>query len=230
MGIEIEINTLDEMCALMCDNAVFEREDNQMESYAQEQEDLIIARILKDVKEGFYIDIGAYSPDVYSVTKLFYEQGWRGINIEPIPDMCAEFTAKRERDINLNIAISNTKGAMTLHVDGMASTLSDKVVAESNLTFKDVEIEVDTLTNVVTYYAPQEIHFLKVDVEGFEKQVLEGYDFHIRPWVICMESTKPNTEIPCYDEWEYILLEHGYALKEAHGINRFYVDAERNWG
>ena len=200
-----------------------------MITHAQEMEDVIIARILKDVKEGFYVDIGAYSPDVYSVTKLFYEQGWHGINIEPIPEMYKEFCEKRERDINLNIGISNIEGTMTFHVDGMASTLSETVVAESNLTFKDVEIEVDTLTNVITYYAPQEIHFLKIDVEGFERQVLEGYDFHIRPWVICMESTKPNTEIPSYDEWEHILLDHGYVLKEAHGINRFYVDSERVW-
>ena len=166
---------------------------------------------------------------MYSVTKLFYEQGWNGINIEPLPDMCAEFTAKRERDINLNIAISNTEGTMTLHADGMASTLSDKVVAESSNTFKDVEIEVDTLTHVVDICFVKEIHFLKVDVEGFERQVLEGYDFHVRPWVICMESTKPNTEIPSYDEWEHILLDHGYVLKEAHGINRFYVASERDW-
>lgn len=200
-----------------------------MNTYAQEQEDLIIAGILKDVKKGFYVDVGAYSPDVYSVTKLFYEQGWNGINIEPLPEMYTEFCTKRERDINLNIGISNKRGKMIFHTDGMASTLSETVVAESNLTFKDVEIDVETLTSIIDDVQPQEIHFLKIDVEGYERQVLEGYDFRIRPWVICMESTKPNTEIPCYDEWENILIKHGYVLKQAHGINRFYVDSERNW-
>lgn len=200
-----------------------------MKSYAQDREDLIIAEILKDVKEGFYVDVGANSPTVYSVTKAFYEMGWNGINIEPLPDMYAELCADRERDINLNIAIGNKRGKMTLHADGMASTLSDTVVAESSLTFKNIEIEVDTLSNIVENYVTGNIHFLKVDVEGFEKQVLEGYDFSVRPWVICMESTKPNTEIPSFDEWEYILLDRGYVLKEVHGINRFYVDSERKW-
>lgn len=200
-----------------------------MKSYAQDREDLIIAEILKDVKEGFYVDVGANSPTVYSVTKAFYEMGWNGINIEPLPDMYAELCADRERDINLNIGIGNAEGTMTLHIEGMGSTLSDKVVSDNRMQDKPtMQIEVDTLTNVITYYAPQEIHFLKIDVEGFERQVLEGYDFHIRPWVICMESTKPNTEIPSYDEWEHILLNRGYVLKEAHGINRFYVDSERN--
>lgn len=199
-----------------------------MRSYAQDKEDIIIAEILKTVKNGFYVDVGANSPTLFSVTKAFYDQGWHGINIEPLPDMYVELCADRERDINLNIGIGNVKGTMTLYIEGMCSTMSDKVVADNGLQNKPtMQIEVDTLTNVISKYAPLEVHFLKVDVEGFERQVLEGYDFRVRPWVICMESTKPNTETPCYDEWEDILIDHGYALKEAHGINRFYVDLER---
>lgn len=201
-----------------------------MVSYAQDKEDIIIAEILKDVKEGFYVDVGANSPNKYSVTKAFYEMGWSGINIEPLPDMYAELCACRERDVNLNIGVGNAKGAMVLHIEGMCSTLSDKVVSDNGLQDKPtMQIEVDTLTNVMRDNPVDTIHFLKVDVEGFERQVLEGYDFLIRPWVICMESPRPNTDIPCYDEWEDILLDRGYVLKVSHGINRFYVDSERDW-
>ena len=199
-----------------------------MITYAQDNEDVILASILKGVKEGFYVDVGANSPDYYSVTKLFYEQGWNGINIEPLPDEFNELCAKRERDINLNIGIGNTPGTMTLYLDNMCSTLSDKVVEDNHLEDKPtLQIEVRTLTDVLNEVKPKEIHFMKIDVEGFEKQVLEGMDWNYRPWVFCMESTKPNTTIPCHEEWEYILLEHGYVLKEAHGINRFYIDSER---
>ena len=199
-----------------------------MITYAQDNEDVILASILKGVKEGFYVDVGANSPDFYSVTKLFYEQGWSGINIEPLPDEFNELCAKRERDINLNIGIGNTPGTMTLYLDNMCSTLSDKVVADNHLEDKPtLQIEVRTLADVLNEVKPKEIHFMKIDVEGFEKQVLEGMDWNYRPWVFCMESTKPNTTIPCHEEWEYILLEHGYVLKEAHGINRFYIDSER---
>lgn len=201
-----------------------------MKTYAQDKEDIIIAELLKDVKKGFYVDVGANSPTIFSVTKAFYELGWSGINIEPLPDKYIELCVDRDRDINLNIGIGNTKGTMTLYIEGMCSTLSGKVVSDNGLQDKPtMQIEVDTLTNVIARYNPLEIHFLKVDVEGFERQVLEGYDFRVRPWVICMESTKPNTEIPCYEEWEHILIDHGYALKKAHGINRFYVDTRRGW-
>ena len=52
-------------------------------SYAQNFEDVILWRALHDVTPGFYIDIGANSPTIDSVTKAFYERGWRGINVEP---------------------------------------------------------------------------------------------------------------------------------------------------
>ena len=43
-----------------------------MITYAQDKEDVILASILKGVMEGFYVDVGANSPDIYSETKLFY--------------------------------------------------------------------------------------------------------------------------------------------------------------
>lgn len=200
-----------------------------MKTYAQDKEDLILWQILSDVKQGFYIDVGANSPDVYSVTKLFYENGWCGINIEPLPDMFNELEAKRERDINLNIGISNKKGKLTLHIENMLSTFSKEVVADQHLDGKPtLQVEVSTLATVLNAFKPSDIHFCKIDVEGFEKQVLEGMDWNYRPWVFCMESTKPNTEIPCYTEWEYILLYEGYKLVYAHGINRYYVDARKH--
>lgn len=201
-----------------------------MKTYAQDMEDVILADLLKGVERGFYVDIGANSPDVYSVTKLFYEQGWSGVNVEPLPDVFNDLSAKRERDINLNIALGNEEGTMILHIEGMGSTLSDKVVADNKMQDKPtIKVDVRTLTSIINDVKPDQIHFLKIDVEGFERQVLEGYDFHVRPWFICMESTKPNTDIPCHKEWEHILIDHGYTLKVAHGINRFYVDTWRSW-
>jgi len=43
-------------------------------------------RALKHIERGFYIDVGAWSSDLDSVTRAFYEHGWRGINVEPNPE------------------------------------------------------------------------------------------------------------------------------------------------
>ena len=58
-------------------------------------------RALKHVERGFYIDVGACAPEEWSVTKAFYDRGWRGINIEPDPGYHRQLLAARTRDINL---------------------------------------------------------------------------------------------------------------------------------
>ena len=53
-------------------------------SYAQNFEDVMLWRALQHVGAGYYVDIGANDPVVDSVTRWFYEQGWSGLNIEPV--------------------------------------------------------------------------------------------------------------------------------------------------
>ena len=58
---------------------------NRSSLYAQTHEDVLLWRALHNVQHGFYIDIGAHDPTALSVTRAFYEHGWRGINVEPDP-------------------------------------------------------------------------------------------------------------------------------------------------
>src|SRR3989344_4572766 len=71
-------------------------------SYSQSGEDMILRSIFDDKKEGFYVDVGAFHPKLYSNTYYFYKRGWRGINIEPNPG--ANFGI-RKGDINLKCGI-----------------------------------------------------------------------------------------------------------------------------
>ena len=77
-----------------------------MISYAQNREDVLLARVFHDVKAGFYVDVGANDPEHCSVTKHFYDLGWRGINFEP-GRVFEKLAAARPRDINLNVAASD---------------------------------------------------------------------------------------------------------------------------
>jgi FkbM family methyltransferase len=83
-------------------------------SFAQNQEDLLLDRALGK-PNGFYVDVGANDPEIDSVTKLFYDRGWRGINIEPNPVPFRRLAARRPRDINLNVGASNTAGELTFY-------------------------------------------------------------------------------------------------------------------
>jgi FtsZ-binding cell division protein ZapB len=71
------------------------------------------------------------------------------------------------------------------------------------------------------------VHFLKVDTEGNEREVLAGSDLRrFRPWVVLVEATAPNSQTPIHELWEDLLLGADYRFVWFDGLNRFYVAAE----
>ena len=84
-------------------------------SYAQNYEDVILWRALRDVERGFYVDVGAADPEEWSVTRAFYDRGWSGINVEPLDEYFDRLTKDRPRDTNLKVAVGREAGLRTLH-------------------------------------------------------------------------------------------------------------------
>ena len=202
-------------------------------SYAQNFEDIMLWRALKHIKNGFYVDVGAWSPDYDSVTRLFYEKGWHGINIEPNPEMYKQLIYKRRRDINLQLAVSDSIGICEMYfVSNSGLSTLDKKIAEKHIdfgfTYNSYPVKVSTLSQIFEEYAQNiDIHFLKIDVEGFEKKVLLGSNWKLyRPWIVLVEATLPMSQIECYEDWEYILINENYEFVYADGLNRFYIARE----
>ena len=202
-------------------------------SYAQNFEDVMLWRALKHIDQGFYIDVGANDPDQDSVTKAFYERGWRGINVEPVPQWFELLEKARPRDINLQLALGAEPGAITLYEipDTGLSTAEKKFAerheAEHGYQSRELRVKMDTLSRVCERFHLTLIHFLKVDVEGAETAVFQGTDFgKIRPWIILVEATLPNSQEESYSDWEPLLLNAGYEYAYFDGLNRYYVAGE----
>jgi FkbM family methyltransferase len=195
-------------------------------SYSQNGEDIVLARAFSDQAVGFYVDVGANHPVLDSVTKLFYDQGWHGINVEPLPALHSELRKQRPRDLNLNLGVAKRAGTMVFHeipsAEGLSTfnqDLSNYYASEG----RDViarEVEVVPLQEIVDLHVDSPVDFLKVDVEGFEAEVLTSVDWsRFRPRVVVVEATNP-------EQWSTILLDAGYVMVQYDGINNFYVTDE----
>ena len=205
-----------------------------MISYAQNAEDVVLMRAFADVINGFYVDVGAWDPSADSVTKVFYDAGWTGLNLEPQPQRLALFDAQRSRDTNLTIAASDVAGTATLFVAQYAplSTLDQSIIDPTNADYTIVDrIETCTmpLAAILDEHARDHvIHFLKIDVEGHEAAGLRGADLkRHRPIVLVIEATCPTTNAPKWAAWEGLVLDAGYRFALFDGLNRFYVCDER---
>jgi FkbM family methyltransferase len=207
---------------------------NRFVTYAQNFEDVILWRALKHIDRGFYVDCGAYDPIRHSVTKAFYDRGWRGINIEPIPSLLQEFVVQRPLDANLAIAISDgSDGAEFYEIAGTGLSTLFRTIAQQHtkagLSTRVIKVPTTTLSDVLRQFAPSEIHFLKIDVEGAEHLVLRGADFdRFRPWIVLVEATHPTTQQTSRAAWEETLLNAGYDFAYFDGLNRFYVAREHS--
>jgi FkbM family methyltransferase len=202
-------------------------------SYAQNFEDVMLWRALSSVPDGFCIDVGAGDPDQHTVTRAFYERGWHGINIDPDPVCFAALVRRRDRDINIPVALAEAPGQrrfLVVPVPGL-STLASAVAFRHRArgwNVRRVKVEVGTLAEICRLHAPREIHFLKIDVEGAEAAVLQGADFAaFRPWIVLAEATVPLTQTENHGEWEHILIGADYRFVWFDGLNRFYVTAEK---
>ena len=132
----------------------------------------------------------------------------------------------RKRDINLNVGAGKNEGNTSLYLGGAGSTTMRKYLKKLKIQ-KFINIKIHTMKNICIKHVPRnkEIQFVKIDVEGGEKDVLLGYDFeNYRPKVFCIESTKPSTMIPTFQFWEGILFNNDYSFAYQYSINRYYID------
>ncbi|MGQ0523672.1 MAG: FkbM family methyltransferase, partial [Betaproteobacteria bacterium] len=198
-------------------------------------EDVILQRVLSDVQAGCYVDVGASHPIVDSNTYALYEKGWRGICVEPL-GYGEIWNEARIEDIFINAVLGDKPGQTTFYIYRETQQLSTTSIATVEAWRKDgkvpdesISVPVLTLNDLLDQHlGGRNIHLLSIDVEGMEKEVLSGIDLRkYRPWVMVLESTRPGTPEPCWEEWEPGILQAGYSMVYFDGLNRFYLSGEQ---
>jgi FkbM family methyltransferase len=191
-------------------------------SYSQEGEDLIIDKLLGYKKNGFFVDIGAHHPLRFSNTAIFYKRGWKGINIDAMPDSMVEFNKLRKLDINLETAISNEEETKLFYIfnEPALNTLNKEEALSKDgkngyKILQTIEVKTVKLKTVFNQYiGNNEIDFISIDTEGNDLNVLKSNDWKkYKPKLILVEELKNkqfhdliNSELVTF------LKEHNYSI------------------
>lgn len=170
-------------------------------SYSMESEDLEITNILKNIKNGFYVDAGCYHPLHLNNTYLLYNKNWRGINIDLSEFSIDMFNFIRPEDININAAVSNGNEYITFYYQKKSSQLStikkDWAKQKMQGLIKEKKIKSYKLSTIInnSEFNKRKIDFLDIDLEGADLDALKSLDFKIyRPKLICVEILDKNIE------------------------------------
>lgn len=182
-------------------------------SYSQEGEDMILKRIFETLgrTNGFYVDVGAHHPQIFSNTYYFYRRGWRGINIDAMPDSMDLFRQRRPLDVNLEMVIADSRRCLTYHafkepaLNTFSKPLAERYRRQSELLFER-EMSAMPLAEILDQHLPpgQSIDFLNIDVEGLDYEVLVSNNWSkYRPNIILIEELERITldrlnESRCY--------------------------------
>lgn len=198
-------------------------------SYSQNFEDVMLMRGLGHIENGFYIDVGAQHPRIDSVSRAFYEKGWRGIHVEPVADYAQALRGDRPDETVVQAVLGKHKGHTRFYEipqTGLSTVVQSIAQEHATRGFPVLETEVEQ-TNLAAIFdlaGERVVHWLKIDVEGYEFCVLQGWFSHaLRPWVVIVESTSPLSQTPSHQAWQPCLKRRGYRFVHFDGLNRFYL-------
>ena len=113
---------------------------------------------------------------------------------------------------------------------GLSTTIASNAEAarrEYGKPSRAMTMPVTTLQTLCEQHRAATIDFLKIDVEGAERDVLAGGNWQrFRPRIVVLEALSPVSMAPAWLDWEPLLIGNGYRFALFDGLNRYYAAEE----
>lgn len=163
--------------------------------YSQFNQDQFLEKnVFKGFKFGIFMDIGAHDGITINNT-LYFEKinNWHGYNIEPIPTVFDKLKTNRQNCININCAVSNEDSetdficntGYTEMISGIKKTYDNRHHNRLNNEIekyggesKIIKVNTKKISTLCDEYNIKYIHYLSIDVEGAEFDVIKSIDFN----------------------------------------------------
>ena len=190
--------------------------------YAEFAEDVMVSRILKKIKKGFYVDIGAYHPYKGSLTYNLYNRKWNGMNLDISKSSIDLFNIARPSDININCAVSEFNGETYYYENSPINQQNSLISQDDNQ--KKIKIQSYKLSEILKMQNINSVDYINIDTEGNELEVLMGIDFSkINPTLFTIEDNSFDLNNEIKKKKIIFLKEKNYELINIIGVTMFFV-------
>jgi FkbM family methyltransferase len=159
----------------------------------ERQDEFLEKNVFKGFKNGVFIDVGAHD-GVHINNTLYFEKynNWSGINIEPIKSVYDRLVVNRPKAINLNCAVCNSDGTAEFVINSgyteMLSGLKNQYDPRHHIrrerenkvygsTTEIIDVPTKKLETICDENNITHIHYLSIDVEGAEFEVIKSINF-----------------------------------------------------
>ena len=170
-------------------------------SFSKTGDDIQLMKLIQTTSPGAYVDVGCWHPYKASNTYYFYLRGWKGICIDPNPELQQLYSRYRPTDIFENCAIGDQQDPLDYYMlndpHSSMNTLDRSFLEKHQLTaqIKVVKsIPVYRLDSVLSKHltATDRLDFFDIDVEGYDLEVLKTNDWNrFRPKLVVIETDTP---------------------------------------
>lgn len=211
--------------------------------YSQDRQDEYLeVNVFKGFTNGVFMDIGAH--DGISINNTLYfekNNNWSGINVEPIKDVYDKLVINRPKNININCAVCNNDGTAqfimntgyTEMISGLEKSFDQRHHARLQREIDErggksevIEVNTKKVSTICNEHNVKQIHYLSIDVEGAEFDVIKSIDFdNTFIDVIGFENNYNDTSIPIVEYLKskgYVILHITIDIFMIHEKSQFY--------
>jgi FkbM family methyltransferase len=184
------------------------------------QDKWIVGVVFPGVRNGYFVDVGSADGVLFSNTKALEDLGWTGVAIDPFPTnwsmrkclLFQEVVSKRKGD-TVEFRMSGALGGIVETLGRYrAMTENDSAVRLTTTTIADV---------LERARAPRYIHYVSLDVEGAEYDVLQAFPFSTHE--VGAFTIEHNGEEPRRSLIRSLLESKGYRFVRQQVVEDWYV-------